>query len=597
MIVAKSCADLFGLLAQHKKISFDSETTGLNWQRGDYAFMWAFGIKDEELLFDLRGQSPAPFYEYFHRFLQDSSHTLIGANPKFDLHMIPELKDYQAHVHDVQVMARFLRSDRLTVGLDALAKERGLQKLDTVKEWIKKNKAYRFEKVGDNLEKIPRYDAVPEEIIYPYAAGDARLAYDLFDIYTDELHALNKYNLALNPPKDVFKALETEEKVTRVLFKMESRGVCIDEEYTRTALTVERARAVGSCKDFKEITGRDFKDSAKLFTEVFGDAGGVLESAPRTEKGSYSFTDTFLSSVKHPAAKAITTHREAHKKSRTYYTNFLELRGRNGRIHTNFRQSSTATGRLSCSDPNLQNVSTEDDSQYQVRGCFVAPEDYYMVAIDYQAQEMRLMLDLAAELKVINEVKAGKDLHQATADLLNITRKQAKNINFGILYGMGVGKLANSLGVSVEVAKVLKRRYFMSLPNVYSLVSKVTERAAKGRLANIAGRVYQFDSKFAYKGVNYLIQGSSAEITKAAMIECEKYLDDKLSKLILSVHDELVFYVHKTEVDEVVPQIAEIMKNAYVHTFLPMDVGIEIGTRWSDLESWNTYGTEKRNNL
>jgi DNA polymerase-1 len=233
-------------------------------------------------------------------------------------------------------------------------------------------------------------------------------------------------------------------------------------------------------------------------------------------------------------------------------------------------------------------VSNDDDSEFPIRGCFISPPDFYIVSIDYQAQEMRMMLDMAGEKVLADEIIAGKDVHQATADLVGVSRKQAKTISFGLLYSMGVTKLAGALGVSLAEGQELRNEYFKGLRNVESFIGRVMRKAEKGMISNIAGRIYKFEKKYSYKAVNYLIQGSSSEITKTAMIGCEDFLSDKESKLVLSVHDELVFYVHKNELD-MIPKLATIMKESYTHDILPMDVGIEIGTRWSEMEDYSEW--------
>lgn len=593
MIVVKNLVGLDQILTKASTIAFDSETTGLQWQKGDYAFMWAFATHEEEYIFDLRESNPAPFYEVLHKHLNDPTKTFIGANVKFDLHM-SKVADYQAPVVDVQIMARLCNSSRMTVALAELAKEIGQQKIDAVKEWIKKNKAYKYStnSLGE-LVKTPRYDAVPEEIMYPYAAQDARVTFDLYKHYMARLSEVNKYNenLLVRGNKDVFTSLKREIEITRVLFRMEKRGVLLDVDFTNSAFNSERSLVLSAAETFKQLTGRDFLDSSKLFIEIWGATSDIVQNAPRTEKGNISFTDSYLSSVDSPVARVVTEYRTAYKKVGSYYSSFLDLQDSNKIIHTNFRQASTATGRLSASDPNLQNVSNMDESQFPVRGCFIAPPDFYLVSIDFQAQEMRVMLDQAGEDAVIEKVLLGEDLHQATADMMGCSRKEAKTINFGILYGMGIAKLAASLGVSEDEARALKKLYMSRLPNVAAFTQQVIRKAKNtGKISNIIGRVYNFDEGFSYKAVNYLIQGSSSEITKNAMLLCEEFLflHSSKSRMILSVHDELVFYVHRDELN-LVDGLAQKMREAYKYEKLPMDVGVEIGTRWSSMEGWDEF--------
>lgn len=600
MIVVENPALLFEELANHKVISMDCETTGLKWQRGDYAFLWSFATDQESYVYDIRRSGGQDFYDRLYQLLMNPEQIVLGVNPKFDLHMTG-IQEYKAQVIDISIMRRLVNTNALAVGLAAIAEEIGLKKDDEVKKWIQKNKAYRWEKsYSGELIKVPRYDMVPDPIMYNYAAIDAEIPIKAYRYYMQKLTEMDAYNQALTIQEDksLFKVLTKEVEVTRVLFNMEKRGFLLDEEYCINADATERAKVHLATEKFKELTGRDFRDSAKYFVELFGESHELIQNAPRTKKGALSFTDEYLSGTDNEIAKTIVQYRKAAKKSGTYYSGFLDLcRRATGMdagpvpptIHTNFRQAQTATGRLSASDPNLQNVSNEDSSDNQVRGCFIAPPEHFIVSIDYQAQEMRIMLDFAGEETVISEVKKGKDLHLATAEMMGVSRKEAKTINFGILYGMGGQKLADSLEVALDAAKLLKQKYMRSLVRVAGFIDRVISKARnQGKITNIEGRVYSFDKGFEYKAINYLVQGSSAEITKTAMLSCERLLAPYISKMVSSIHDELVFYVHKDELF-LIEQIAQAMKDAYKHRSLPMDVGIEIGTRWSEMEGYQEW--------
>lgn len=587
MILLENHAMLFDALKKAQTFSFDTETTGLKWYSTDYPIILSFATLTEEFVVDLRKVSPEPFFSGLRELLLDPEIHLIGTNTKFDLHMV-KAYEIKARVSDTQILMRLNDSDSLKTGLEALGELVGIAKDDTVKKWIQKNKAYRYEFLpnGDPV-KIPRYDAVPEEMLYTYAARDARVTFEGYHFLVRELEKLDAYNRTLAGDKSIFNCLHKEEDLLKVLLNIEKRGVLLDLEYTSQGLHHEENHVKEAREDYQKLTGRDFVDSSKALVEAFGSDSAIVRSAPRTEKGNVSFTDSFLSSLNEPVAEAILRFRKSHKKSGTYYSNFVYLKGSDGRIHTNFRQSQTSTGRLSSSDPNLQNVSNDDDSRFPIRGCFIAPEGYDILSIDYQAQEMRVMIDMAGQEDLAREILNGKDVHQATADLLGIDRKSAKTINFGLLYGMGVTKMAGALDVPLQEAQRLKNEYFKGLQEVGSFTKRVVAKAEKGRLSNLAGRIYKFDKKFAYKAINYLIQGSSSEITKTAMIECEKFLQDKKTKLVLSVHDELVFYLHESE-HYLVPELASIMKVSYTHDILPMDVGIEIGKRWSEMREYGT---------
>lgn len=595
MVLVQNCAGLFEILKKEMIIAFDSETTGLRWYHGDFAFAWGFHTSSEVFIYDLRDKNTEQIDE-FYRGVQDLLNRedliVLGANPKFDLHM-SKVSDYRAKVVDVSILKRLIDTNALAVGLAAIGKDIGVEKDDSVKKWIQKNKAYKWEKnsLGE-LVKIPRYDAVPIEMLHAYLAKDCEVTYKSYFHYIKQIDKLDEYNrnLVQRNGKSLYKVIEKEIELTKSLFLMEKQGVKLDVEYADTALRIERDKYTSSAETFKQLTGHDFRDSANYYVELFGASSEFVKNAPKTQKGNLSFTDEYLSSVNSDVTKSITSYRKAYKKAGTYYSTFKDLVDSNGKIHTSFRQAATSTGRLSSSDPNLQNVSNSEDAEAtSVRGCFVAPEDYYWVSIDYQAQEMRVMLEFSEQFDIIDRVKAGEDLHQATADIMGSTRKEAKTINFGLLYGMGISKLAGTLGVTDKLAKDLKYKYMAKFSAVRDFTTAIINKVKKcGKIANIEGRLYTFDEGFEYKALNYLIQGTSAEITKTAMINCTKFLKPYSSKLVLSVHDELVFYIHKDEL-HLIPDIARIMKEAFPHKFLPMDVGIEIGKRWSELEDYNKW--------
>jgi DNA polymerase I len=316
-----------------------------------------------------------------------------------------------------------------------------------------------------------------------------------------------------------------------------------------------------------------------------------------TDKGNPSFAKEFLKpQIDHPIVQTIFDYRDAFKVAGSYYQTFLHFMDENGVLHANIRQSGAATGRFSITDPALQTLKKdeeeidEDDldqeTKSQVRRCLVPRENYSFLGLDYKQMEYRVMLDYAGEMELIEAVKNGMDIHQATADLLQITRKQAKTINFALLYGTGKDKLAKMLGLTVEEAVKLKGKYFAKLPKVEAFINNVIFTARnEGRIYNKFGRVYAFlDRNFAYKAPNYLIQGGCSDAMRDAMIGCAELLANTKSRMILQVHDELLFEIHKDE-KYLAPLLKDIMRKAYPHRLLPMDVDEE----WSDT-SWQDMG-------
>lgn len=242
-----------------------------------------------------------------------------------------------------------------------------------------------------------------------------------------------------------------------------------------------------------------------------------------------------------------------------------------------------------CSEPNLQNLNKEETlSEYMVRKCFVPRDGYNFVMIDYDQMEYRMMLDYAGEMSVINQVLNGVDVHTATAQIMDVSRKEAKTINFMLLYGGGVQKLADALGCSFDEAKRKKDNYFTKLPKVSSFIRQVIQQTQINRNCfNWMGRVYEFpDTNFAYKAPNYLIQGNCADVVKKAMVSIAEYLRDKKSEMLIQIHDELLFEVAHDEM-WIVPQLKLIMEQAYVPEYLPLTVGVEFSEKnWQEKEAY-----------
>lgn len=226
---------------------------------------------------------------------------------------------------------------------------------------------------------------------------------------------------------------------------------------------------------------------------------------------------------------------------------------------------------------NCQNMSADDENQeeaYPVRRAILPPPGFSLVSIDYSQQEYRLMLDYAGEMAIIEQVLGGADIHQATADMMGVSRKYAKTLNFALLYGSGVANMADLLGVSENQARDLRNLYFSRLPNVQKFIKRVVKTAeARGYVYNWAGRRYFSSRDMAYKMPNRVIQGGGADIIKIAMVRIHELLKPYKSKMVLTIHDELGFYIHDDE-HHLVPEIEKIMCSAYPAKHLPLTVSV-----------------------
>jgi DNA polymerase-1 len=434
----------------------------------------------------------------------------------------------------------------------------GESKDKSVEEYIKKHKLetrYRIPGKKKVLAK-PHYDRVPFDIITKYGGHDAYLHRKL-GLYLES---------EIGKEADLKRVAENEQRLTKTCYRMERLGIRIDREYVRRGLEHEVGLLNIAKESFADLCGETYDGTKDQLIRVFTAAG---ERIPKTEKGNDSLTDAILEKFRTPAAKAVQLIRTHEKLISTYYSSFLELATDGDLIHADIRQSGTETGRFSYRDPNLQNVPKEDEAPevnrpYPVRGCFVPRSEYCFVMIDYSQQEYRMMFDYAGQRDIISAIMGGADAHQATGDILGITRKKAKNTNFAYLYGAGIEQLARTAGVSTQEAKQLKSVYGMKFPYVENFVKKVIHVGRdRGYVKNWFGRRCHIDNpEWAYILPNHLIQGGCADVVKVAMNRLDDYLNGKLSRMVLQVHDEILFEVHKTELD-IVPELKRIMESIY----------------------------------
>lgn len=562
-------------IALESMLSLDCETTGLYPYNGDRLFSIIIGTKDKQFYFNFNQYLDFDPDFILPRGIIDAigravsvGHTIFMHNAKFDMGFLAQEGIFLRNnfIHDTEVVARLLRSDYESYSLDECTKRIGFEKSNAVEEYIKKHKLWEWNPLQPGKKKRTQkkfFDRVPPDVIVPYGEQDAKITFEL------GMHQLQQ--ITSEKEKRLY---ENETLLTRTCFEMEQRGIRINIGYCEQAKAYELENCNQAAAEFKLSTGLEFCDSNKVLATAFAKLG--FEPA-RTDKGNPSFTDKNLEKIKHPLASIIQRHRASYKKANTYYANFLGLSDSAGILHANIRQSGTFTGRFSMSEPNLQNITKQEDedAKFKIRHAFIPREGYAFYELDYKAMEFRLMLDYAGERELCQKIKSGLDPHQATADLVKIERKKAKTLNFGLLYGMGAEKLSHALGVSLEQARTFKRQYFDALPRVNYFIKQASLVAAqRGFVHNWAGKKYYFpDQQFAYKAANAIIQGGCAEIMKFAMVEIGKYLKDRPSYMLVQVHDSILLEVDDDDIDSV-PEIANIMRNAYKATHMPMDVSI-----------------------
>jgi DNA polymerase I len=614
-------------IVKEDKVAVDTETTGLKVYKQDRLFSIIVSTSMDDYYFNYNTEldhlgGKAPFI--FDRILigdlvkvLTARKKLFMANAKFDMGMLQKDVGFTIEwpeIHDVLVMDRLLFNDHMQYNLDAVAKRNGLAKSDAVEEYIAEHKLWEWEVVPHRKkrDKLKYFNKVPFDIIAPYGCKDGRITYQIGLMQEPKLstHFKRVRETILNP-------YEIEVKTTQALYRMEREGILIDEEFAKKKASEHFSSFESAARRFHDETKQVFIDSADALSPLFIQAGFT---PPKTDKNNDSIPDDWLEGIKSPLGDLVRGLR-SDLKSTGFYKSYSYYRSDSGLIHANVNQSGTRTGRFSMSNPNLQ--QTPDS---EVRRTFIAPKDFYLLSLDFDQQEYRMMLDYSEEEGLIREVRDNKlDVHEATAKLMGVERKPAKTLNFMLLYGGGVVKLAMALFkvtttepilwviwkqangwrldesdkkwlpyVTDELiaanlpelfkAEKLRKQYFSALPKVEKLIQECKETAAdRGFIRTWTGRPVYFRRAFAYKAPNALIQGGASDVGKVSIIRCDELLKNRQSKLLQSVHDELIFKIHKTEKD-IIPELKNIMETSFPHKHLPLTAGGNIGDNLWDME-------------
>ncbi len=433
--------------------------------------------------------------------------------------------------------------------------------------------------------------------VVDYAGEDADITLRLFDILHPQINESKMKSLYY----------DMEMPLIEVLGDMEIDGVYIDTEYfAKMSKEIESEMDKLEKKIYELNNGEEFNiNSPKQLQEVLFDKLG-LKSTKKTGKGSRSTDVTVLEqlSSEHEIPKLILDYRTIAKLKNTYLDALPKLiYDKTGRIHASFNQAITSTGRLSSSNPNLQNIPIRGDLGRKIRRGFIPENNNLILSADYSQIELRLLAHFSDEPKLIDAYNQDKDLHLQTASLLfnksesDITkdeRTQGKTINFSIIYGIGARKLGKDLGIGTKKANSLISSYFEQYPKVKEFIETQKREGRKNiavyTLFNRVRYLRQFLSRRGDKvshaerlSVNSPIQGTSADLIKVAMIKIKEEFDKEQlkSKLIIQVHDELVFEVVKNEVDKVKEIVKNIMENVR-SLKIPLKVNIEIGNSWDE---------------
>lgn len=582
--------NLVNLAIKNKIVAFDTETTGLNpleakivgfslsLNEGDgyYVPLMLSSLTDQ--IDHLNWQDCIPVLE---EIFSNPEITVIMHNGKFDFRMlvsngmkIPECKFY-----DTMVAFWLLSPDRAAYSLDSLAKSYlGL----TTTEY-------------DTLvPKGETFDMVPLDRAVLYGGEDADLCFRFYK-YTEPLLKKNKLD-------SLFYGIEMP--LMPVLAMMEQEGVEINpgelKEYSKE-LEVEIA---GLENLIYTIAGKSFNIASpkQLQTVLFEEL--KLPTGKKTKTG-YSTDSSVLEELAgiHELPREILNYRMLSKLKSTYVDTLPLLCDKNNRIHTSFMQTGTATGRLSSKDPNLQNIPVREKEGRRIRQAFCAGEGKVLISADYSQIELVVLAHLSRDENLMAAFTEGKDVHKRTAMLIfaaeeaEVTpemRRVAKTINFGVMYGMSAFRLAKELGISRTEAKNFIDSYFRTYRGVREFLdSVILEGEKNGYVSTIMGRkriITGINSKNKTEkagaertAINTPIQGSAADIVKIAMLNLSGAIKKQnlKTRMILQVHDEIIFEAPEEEAERVIPVIREEMENA-VKLRIPLKVSIEKGKRWGE---------------
>ncbi len=552
-------------------VALDFETNGLHAKRGDRAFIVGVCIDG------------VTFSHYFFGTLADAeSMRLLVSNPKvrylahnahFEMGFLKEQWDVEVkgHVWDTEVMARVHHNNHQKYSLQACALRIGETKYPPMLAWLKANG--------------PKYHEAPEELIVPYVEQDARLSWLL---YKDQCDTFREWQTGSSVHISGLVSLEM--KTTKNLFAMREAGLHLNVPYCEEADAYEQNLADRSAEEFTKLTGAKYVDSAKTMKPIF-DSHGIPYG--RTENGNPSFAyDILAPSKEHPIVRSILEHRDALKRSSTYWQGFL-AHHIGGVIYPNIRQAGAASGRFSAFEPNVQNWPDDSESPtpYPIRRAFVAPPGQHLVSMDYKAMELCLMADEAGELQMIRDIIEGIDMHQRVANVAGTPRGVAKNARFAKLYGAGVNRVALTLGVSYEVALKVCEAIEADSPKIAEYARNLINYAKRSPFGyNWMGRRFFFNRGFEYKYPNFRIQGGCSEILRIAINHSRGTVSTQgLDKpqLIIPIHDELVFRLSDRDLS-LIPQLRDGMIDAGngALTKMRLDVSVHVGPNMHDMEKW-----------
>ena len=583
--------NLEALLDESKYFAFDTETSSLKMDEKNLVG-FSFSLKKYEGYYvPINHKESVELSEdylinWLHSVLNKNKEKIIGHNLKFDIGILEnygiEINSFHA---DTMLMSYIVNSTASRHNLDALS------------EFYLSRKTIKFEDViGKGAKKLNNFSEVSIKEATNYACEDVDITIHLYETLEEKIDG--KLNNILR---------EIEYPLVHILQKMEKRGALIDTNHLKKLSDKFGKELLDLVKKIHKVSGSIFNlDSPKQLSEVLFEKMKISSKGlKKTSTGYFSTSESVLQklSKENDIVEDILKYRSLAKLKSTYTDKIVEICDQHSKVHTSYHQAVTSTGRLSSSDPNLQNIPIRTEEGITIREAFVAPSGKKILAIDYSQIELRLMAHYSQDALMLDSFNNNEDIHKRTAseifgrDITEIDsdmRRQAKTINFGLLYGMSAFGLANQLSVSRQEAEIFLENYFTKYSRVKEFMGEIVEKAKKDKFVstiygrkihvpNIESPNYMIRQASERAAINGPLQGTAADIIKVAMVNLERFFkkNDFDINSILQVHDELVFEVPEGLNQHDLKEVIDLMENSTTID-VPLKVELGFGSNWRE---------------
>ncbi|MCP4595019.1 MAG: DNA polymerase I [Neptuniibacter sp.] len=579
-------------LSTAELFAFDTETTSLNYMEAELVGV-SFAVEAGKAAYvpvahDYMGApeqiSREMLLEKLKPLLENPDHKKVGQHLKYDMNVLARYGiELQGIEFDTMLESYVLNSTATRHDMDSLA-DRYLGV-----------KTIKFEEIAGKGKKQLTFNQIEMEQAAPYAAEDADVTLRLHQAINSQLRKDETLSAVFT---------DIEKPLIPVLSRIERNGALVDAAMLGEQSIELAERMVELEREAYDIAGKEFNlASPKQLQQILFEELSI-PVIKKTPKGAPSTAEEVLQelALDYPLPKLILEHRSLSKLKSTYTDKLpLMINPQTGRIHTSYHQAVTATGRLSSTDPNLQNIPVRTKEGRRIRHAFIAPEGYKIVAADYSQIELRIMAHLSQDKGLLDAFSKGADIHRATASevfkveldqVSDDQRRSAKAINFGLIYGMSAFGLAKQLGIARKDAAQYIEHYFETYPGVQHYMDDIRAKAQEqGYVETLFGRrlyLPEIKAKNAMRrqaaertAINAPMQGTAADIIKRAMVAVDKWLDESEfdARIIMQVHDELVFEVREEQLDAFAAEVKQRMADA-ADLDVPLLVDAGMGENW-----------------